>query len=32
MIGMMEMIVEKRGDDGRKDVKIMLPLKNLSNF
>ena len=29
---MMEMIVEKRGDDGRKDVKIMLPLKNLSNF
>ena len=32
MIGMMEMIVEKRGDDSRKDVKIMVPLKNLSNF
>ena len=29
---MMEMIVEKRGDDGRKDVKIMVPLKYLSNF
>ena len=29
---MMEMIVEKRGDDGIKDVKIMVSLKNLSNF